>query len=181
MNVFEYIYKGDFDSVKSYIKNGGDINAIDESGYTALNMAAILKKDDIVKLLKKNGAKTDFFTEIAIGDIEAVKNYINEGVDTNSANKHGHQALMVAAHQGHIDIVKLLISRNADINAKHSFSGNTALIGATHQGHIDMVKLLIDANADLNIKNNEEKTALQIALGQGNTEIANLLKSAGAK
>ena len=59
MDVFEAIYKGDFNSVKIFLEKGGDVNTIDDSDYTALSMAALMGQSNIVKLLKKYGAKTD--------------------------------------------------------------------------------------------------------------------------
>lgn len=181
MNIFEAIQKGDTNFTKTFINNGGNVNITDESGYTALFMSAIMKRFDIVKMLKQNKAKTDFFTEIAIGDIKTISKYLEEGININSVSEHGHQALMLAAHQGHVEIIKLLIDKGANINGKHKISGNTALIGAVFQGNKDIVKLLIEAKVDINLKNNDGKSALDMAKLQGNMEIINLLVVSGAK
>jgi ankyrin repeat protein len=54
---------------------------------------------------------------------------------------------------GHKEIVEILISNNADVNAKATYNGETALIYASKKGHIEIVKLLINNNADVNVKN----------------------------
>ena len=52
---------------------------------------------------------------------------------------------------------------------------------AARGGHFDTVKLLLWEVADPNIKSESGATALQWALKEGNTDIAALLKQAGAK
>ena len=59
-------------------------------------------------------------------------------------------ALMIAAWQGNIKIVKDLIEAGADVNARLS-DGSTALILATEQGHSECVGVLVKAGADVNI------------------------------
>ncbi len=54
-------------------------------------------------------------------------------------------ALMFAAEEGHIDIMKLLLEQGADANAAHTeglMKGRTALMAAASNGHIGIVKLL---------------------------------------
>jgi uncharacterized protein len=181
MNIFEAIMKGDKQAVLDYLKNGGDSNVKNERGYSALNMAAFMNKIEIANLLKKAGAVSDFFMEVALGNLEEVKNYIQKGVNVNQVNAQGHTPIMYAAHQGKDQIVKLLVAAKADINAKHSISGNTVLIGAVDQGYVSTVKLLIEAKADINAKNKENKTALTVAKEKENNDIINLLINAGAK
>lgn len=48
--------------------------------------------------------------------------------------------LMEGASAGHVEIVKLLIAHNADVNAQSS-SGNTPLMYACAGGHTDVVKV----------------------------------------
>jgi ankyrin repeat protein len=51
---------------------------------------------------------------------------------------------MLAAYQGHIDIVQLLIANGADANAKRN-EGNRVLDAATAGKHDDICALLIRA------------------------------------
>ena len=53
-------------------------------------------------------------------------------------------------------------------------------MGAVRNGHVDVVKLLLSQRADPNLKNDAGASALQWALKGGNTELAQLLKQAGA-
>jgi len=53
--------------------------------------------------------------------------------------------------------VKLLIDKEADVNAKAAEdSGRTALQAAAEHGHEAIVKLLIDKGADVNAKSARE-------------------------
>ena len=49
--------------------------------------------------------------------------------------------LMEAADDGSIEIIKLLLAKGADINAKNE-DGDTALIGASFAGNTELVALL---------------------------------------
>ncbi|POM80749.1 Serine/threonine protein Kinase [Phytophthora palmivora] len=77
-------------------------------------------------------------------------------------------ALIVAAKEGHRDVVRFLVNDDkADVNAKDKY-GWTALIGAAKEGHYDIVRFLVnDGGADVNIKNNKGWTALMGAAKEG--------------
>ena len=55
---------------------------------------------------------------------------------------------MIAASNGHTDIVKALLDKGADVNARGN-KGSTALMFAAYNGHTDIVKSLIDKGAGL--------------------------------
>ncbi|MBO7605066.1 MAG: ankyrin repeat domain-containing protein, partial [Elusimicrobiaceae bacterium] len=57
----------------------------------------------------------------------------------------------------------------------------TALILAVYGENIEKIQLLLSAGADVNIKNRNGETILMTAIEKNNTEIVELLKSAGAK
>jgi ankyrin repeat protein len=54
-------------------------------------------------------------------------------------------------------------------------------MAAVRNGHTDVAKLLLAQRADPNAKNDAGGTALQWALKGGNTDLAQILKQAGAK
>ncbi|MGN0022858.1 MAG: ankyrin repeat domain-containing protein, partial [Elusimicrobiaceae bacterium] len=59
--------------------------------------------------------------------------------------------------------------------------GVTPLMMACDRGNIAIVKLLLTNGANVKVKDNNHWTPLQIANQHGFTEIASLLKQAGAK
>ncbi|MBA0768384.1 hypothetical protein Gotri_017186, partial [Gossypium trilobum] len=52
------------------------------------------------------------------GDTKGVEDLLNEGMDVNGIDLDGRTALHVAACEGHVEVVKLLLSRNANIDAR---------------------------------------------------------------
>lgn len=51
------------------------------------------------------------------GDLPIAELLLVNGADPNVRNRHGVTALMTAAKHGHMNIVKLLISKGADVAA----------------------------------------------------------------
>ncbi|XP_018026394.1 ankyrin repeat domain-containing protein 17 isoform X3 [Hyalella azteca] len=87
--------------------------------------------------------------------------------------------LMEAASAGHADIVRLLLSHNAEVNAQSS-SGNTPLMYACAAGHTEVVKLLLEHNANVEDHNENGHTPLMEAASAGHVEVAQLLLEEGA-
>lgn len=80
----------------------------------------------------------------------------------NCQNPVGGTPIMGAALYGHIDIVKYLIEKGADLNILTS-SGNNILQRAVHHGRLSIVEYLLTCKVDLNNVNNKRYTALDIA------------------
>ena len=51
---------------------------------------------------------------------------------------------MIAAEQGHVEVVRLLLDAGADINLA-SNNGLTASMLAADQGHVEVARLLVEA------------------------------------
>lgn len=68
---------------------------------------------------------TPFSIAICKGDIEAVKKFIEYGVDVNEKS-NGMSPLMIAARYNKVEIMKILLSKGANLNEKDD-KGFTAL------------------------------------------------------
>jgi ankyrin repeat protein len=110
------------------------------------------------------------------GDHVKLKQLINNDVDPNARSKWGltePTPLCLAAVNGHIDMLKLLIPIGAGIyNPAPGVRGKTPLQAIAEAGHIEILKLLIEAGADVNTLEGSRfgRTALQAAAGRGHEE-----------
>lgn len=60
-------------------------------------------------------------------------------------------ALMEGASKGHVDVVKALLSKNADLNAT-TRNGNTALMEAAMNGHTPIVEAILVRGAHVDCR-----------------------------
>ena len=93
--------------------------------------------------------------------------------------EHGRTALILAANRGHEAVVRLLLVKGADINAKDGI-GLTVLMGAAIEGHEAIVRLLLEKGSDINAKDEDGNTALITAAGCGRATAIRLLLEKGA-
>ncbi|GMY32909.1 integrin-linked protein kinase 1-like isoform X1 [Fagus crenata] len=76
------------------------------------------------------------------GDAKGVEDLLNEeGIDVNSIDLDGRTALHIAACEGHVEVVKLLLSRKANIDARDRW-GSTAAADAKYYGNTEVYNIL---------------------------------------
>lgn len=114
----EAVYDRDFESVKSLLKKGADINRVGlyRDG-SALHLAARSGQQEIAQLLIDSGATVD------IRDLS------------------DYTPLHNAAWNGNLDIVKLLLNAGADITARN-YSGLTPLACAYRNNQIEVIEFI---------------------------------------
>ncbi|NLL12180.1 MAG: ankyrin repeat domain-containing protein [Fibrobacter sp.] len=116
----------------------------------------------------------------AKGDLETVKQLLNEGADVNATDMHGRTALIEASWSGSLEVAEFLIKKGADVNASDS-AGYTALMRASEEGHLPVVKFLIKNGADVNARGKVRGTTpLMLAAENGHKKIIGLLIDNGA-
>ncbi|KAL5093284.1 hypothetical protein Trisim1_011088 [Trichoderma cf. simile WF8] len=101
----------------------------------------------------------------------------------NWTNERGRTPLMVAAHEGHHDVVQLLLANGADVNVISKSGGgwkrsSTALEAAAMRGHLSVVQLLLANGADPKLPGND--WALLQAAENGHAAVVQLLLTKGA-
>jgi len=178
--------KGHIDIVKTLISNGTDINK-QSNGDTPLLVAIRKGHFDVVQALINNGANvnqanefgdTPLFTAAYQGDPEIFKLLLNKGADINK-NCHGCNPFYIAAQNGHVKIINLLLKHRAiDVNSLNNI-GATPLLAATQNYHIAVVEALLNAGAEVD-KDFDGYTPLHIATHNGQTNIVKALINKGA-
>jgi ankyrin repeat protein len=108
-----------------------------------------------------------------------VRYLLEAGADPRPASRQGgftplHSAVAMDAGASDIDIVRMLLDKRADPNAK-SQSGSTPLHTVAFTGDRSSLDLLLKHGADRAITNNDGKTAADIARERGHGEIAERL------
>ena len=95
--------------------------------------------------------------------------------------------LIITAHNGYLNSVKILLKYGADIEARGTLKigdqvaeGCTPLWGAAATGHLDVVRLLIEQNADVDSKTSTGSTPLRVAAYHGHLDVVRLLVDSGA-
>jgi ankyrin repeat protein len=96
-----------------------------------------------------------------------VQRLITNELDIEAANSFGETALYIAAREGRVDILKLLIGKGASIT--HNKAKNpSALIVAAAKGHEAATRLLLGHGANVRAVDHYERTALLRAVESGN-------------
>ena len=131
------------------VAQGAEINARDNDGQTALDQATWSGKGGTAALLRKHGGKHGTIDGAVYGgDIEAVKDFLANGVDVNvKGGSIMGTPLHFAAQGGHKDIVELLLAKGADVNARiqvegGNFNGKTPIDRAKVFNHTEIADLL---------------------------------------
>jgi ankyrin repeat protein len=113
------------------------------------------------------------------GDAVTVKKLLDEGVDVNTKFRYNATALFYAADHAHVDVVKVLLERGADMNVKDTFYGFTPLMLATSPAqkrkpeHSEIAKLLIAKGAP------GKDAVLPIAIQSDNMPVVSAILESG--
>lgn len=117
--------KGSAVQVLDLLKKKANINANDENGYTALDyaIAGDPKIESthllaVIKILVDKGidfkSRYSVARAVKMNFIDAVKLFIEKGVDPNSFSKSGKTLLFIAASKGYEKLVRLLLKNAAN-------------------------------------------------------------------
>ncbi len=91
-------------------------------------------------------------------------------INLRSKSSQGGTPLHLAAMQGHLQCVQLLLDNKADINAQND-NNDTPLHLAVYRGQLACVQILVQHQASLTIRNNNGETPAMLAAEKGHNEI----------
>lgn len=153
--------RNDAPAFQALLARGADVNARDAQQDTAFLIAA------------------------RSGHTALVQAALAAGADLKSLNRYGSTALMGPAYRGHVDTVRVLLGTAIDVHHVNNL-GWTALLEAIVLGtggpaHREIVRLLIARGSDVNARDREGVAALRHAERRNQTEVARLLRAAGAR
>jgi ankyrin repeat protein len=162
--LLEAVSEKDVAAVEKLLAEGAGADAVDAEGNSALNYAVnaveVGGSPDMVALLLKNGADPDVLDSI------------------------GQAPLALAAKNGRLEVVQLLLDAGADVNTKFALgSGNdkSPLIQAVENGHIEIVELLIARGADVQQQESEmQMSPLHYAAAHDEPDMVRILLENGA-
>lgn len=116
--------------------------------------------------------------------VECLKLFISHGVDVNSIEPSGTNAIHLAADLGMFDCLKILLDTSgADPNVRTRVGDreSTALHFAADGGFVECVDLLLSKEADASLKNHRGSTALHLAARCSSLEcVESLLRKGNA-
>ena len=156
-------YRNDVAAARTLIADGADVNAKDHTEQSAYLIATSEVGDD-PRLL-----------ELTLG----------AGADVDAKDSYNGTGLIRAGERGYARIVRRLLDTDIELDHVNRL-GWTALLEAIILGeggraHTETVRLLVDAGADVNLADKDGTTPLEHARRRGFTEIARILRAAGAR
>lgn len=194
-------WNGNLEIVKLYLAAGVDINARNtECGNTPLYAAAENGQWDVAQFLLDNGAgpniannrgRTPLLSAVEQGidkksescDPRAkrlIQSLLDKNANINAKDsKTGATPLFAAIEGGDADVIKVFLSKGANVNAKND-DGDTLLFRAVSKQNQEVIKLLLDQGSDINAKDVNGETVLMKAVQQNDIELVRLLLSRGA-
>jgi len=184
-------YAGSKDVVQLLLREGAEVNAPNRRGEMPLNMALRRGHEDVAKILVANGAREiqmGLFDAARGGHVSVAKRLIREGANVNAEDAYSdtplHYAVWRPQHkEASLEIAELLLDHGANPNARDcaSFAPLHYAAGAANCASPKMAELLVRKGADVNLNNGWGGTPLSIAKKNGYTDIADLLRSHGAR
>jgi hypothetical protein len=100
-------------------------------------------------------------------------------VHVNTWDEWGRTAMHIAAAEGNVDILSLILEHDVDVDSRDGL-GATSLHWASNHGKLSAGQFLLDRGADINPRDQTDLTPLFDAALEGHVEFAQMLLERGA-
>jgi ankyrin repeat protein len=203
------VYHNDADLVDRLLAAGADANAKNDYGATPMSEAAVVGNVQVLRGLLAHKAdvespNADGQTALMIvartSNVDAAQLLISHGAAVNATERwRGQTPLMWAAAEGQPAMVRLLLKRKADPNARSTVKewerqvtseprmqarpsgGFTPLLYAARKGCADCARALVEGGADKDLTDPDGVTPLLEATLNFNFDVAAFLVQKGAR
>ncbi|XP_039566500.1 ankyrin-2 isoform X19 [Passer montanus] len=128
---------------------------------------------------RKSDSNASFLRAARAGNLDKVVEYLKSGIDINTCNQNGLNALHLAAKEGHVGLVQELLERGSAVDSATK-KGNTALHIASLAGQAEVVKVLVKEGANINAQSQNGFTPLYMAAQENHIEVVKYLLENGA-
>jgi hypothetical protein len=117
---------------------------------------------------------------VADGNVMAVDLFLKAGFHPDARDKQGVTLLCLASRNKHRAVAELLLERGAALDLQSEDRGYSPLMDACLVGSADLVELFLSRGANPNLLSKDGQTALIVAVGRSDVEMARLLFAFGA-
>ena len=170
---------GDVVLLSRLVMIGASINERDENDSSALHVALNSKHPELAEWIIEHGGKvsvTDKLRQTPL-HIAAANNYtsiatklLEFGASTEARDNEGSSPLSVASKKGHGKLSCELVCHGAKVDDTCSFF--TCLSNAVKSGDVSLLARLVAIGASINERDENNSSALHVALNFGRNEIA---------
>uniref|UniRef100_A0A2K6MUY8 Ankyrin 2 n=1 Tax=Rhinopithecus bieti TaxID=61621 RepID=A0A2K6MUY8_RHIBE len=127
----------------------------------------------------QSDSNASFLRAARAGNLDKVVEYLKGGIDINTCNQNGLNALHLAAKEGHVGLVQELLGRGSSVDSATK-KGNTALHIASLAGQAEVVKVLVKEGANINAQSQNGFTPLYMAAQENHIDVVKYLLENGA-
>jgi ankyrin repeat protein len=149
--LFSAITDGDTAVIEQILRADPSLAGTSRDGISPLRAAAYGGHADLAPQLEALGAHPDAYDAAALGDVDRVREAVDEAPEVATARAgDGFTALHLAAWFGHAKVAELLLTKGADAEAvAENGTGLRPLHSAAAGGHLVIAHLLLDRGVDI--------------------------------